>query len=53
MPAVSKNQKTLSCIALSMMRGKTPKSYSKQAVKMMESMSEEDLKDMCESPVKK
>ena len=50
---VSKNQRTLSCIALAMKRGETPRSYSAQAAKMAESMSEEQLKDYCESPVKK
>ena len=53
MPAVSKNQKILSCIALSMKQGKTSASYSKQAAKMMESMSMEELEVMCKEPVKK
>ncbi len=52
MPATSKKQKTLMCIALSMKRGKTPKSYSKQAAKMAETMSEQQLADYCEEPVK-
>jgi len=46
-PAVSKNQKTLSCIALSMQKGETDKSYSKQASKMAESMSMEELEEYC------
>ena len=53
MPATSKAQKTLFCIALSIKQGKTPASYSKQAAKMADSMSEEQLKDYCEAPVKK
>jgi len=53
MPATSKAQKTLFCIALAMKRGKTPKSYSAQAAKMCDQMSEEQLKDYCESKVQK
>jgi len=51
MPATSKEQKTLFCIALSIKRGKTPANYSKEAAKMASSMSEEQLKDYCESRV--
>ena len=47
------NQKTLSCIALSMLSGKTPKTYSAQAAKMAESMSKEKLEEWCKEPVKK
>jgi len=47
MPAVSKNQRSLACIALSMKQGKTAHSYSKQAHKMMMSMSEEEMEKMC------
>jgi hypothetical protein len=53
MPATSKAQRTLFCIALSIKRGETPKSYSKQAAKLAEENSEETLKDYCEAPVKK
>ena len=53
MPAVSKKQKTLACIALSMHQGKTPKSYSKQAAKMSMSMSESEMKKMCKMPMEK
>lgn len=53
MPATSENQRKLFCIALSMKRGETPKSYSAQAAKMCDQMSEEQLKEYCESPVKK
>ena len=49
MPAVSKEQQTLACIALSIKRGETDKSYSKEAAKMAESMTEQQLKDFCES----
>ena len=49
MPAVSKQQQTLACIALSIKRGETGKSYSKEATKMAESMTEQQLKDFCES----
>ena len=48
MPAVSEAQRKLACIALSILRKETPKSYSKQAAKMAESMTEEQLKDYCE-----
>lgn len=53
MPAVSEEQRTIFCIALSIKQGKTPASYSQEAAKMAEEMSEEQLKDYCESPVKK
>jgi len=52
MPATSKEQRTLFCIALSIKQGKTPASYSAQAAKMAKSMSEEQLKEYCERPVK-
>lgn len=47
-PATSKKQRTFFCVALSMKRGKTPKSYSKQAAKACDSMSEKQLEDYCE-----
>lgn len=53
MPATSEKQKTLSCIALSIKRGKTSPDYSKEAAKMASEMSEEQLKDYCEGKVKK
>lgn len=53
MPATSKAQKTLFCIALAIKRGETPRSYSAEAAKMADSMTEEQLKDYCEQPVKK
>ena len=53
MPATSPQQKTLACIALSIKRGKTPKSYSKAAAAWAESASEESLRETCEAPVKK
>jgi len=52
MPAVSENQRRLACIALSIKRGKTKKSYSKEAAEMAASMSESDLEDYCGSKVK-
>ncbi len=52
MPSTSKKQKRLMCIAQSIKKGKTPASYSKQASKVAESMSEEKLKEFCEEPVK-
>lgn len=52
-PASTEEQRTLFCIALAIKRGKTPASYSAQAAKMAEQMTEEQLKEYCESPVKK
>jgi len=49
MPAISKKQQTLACIALSIKRGETKKTYSAEAAKMAESMTEQQLKDFCES----
>jgi len=43
-PAVSERQRKLAGIALSMKRGKTPKSYSKQAAKMSKSMTTKELR---------
>jgi hypothetical protein len=48
----SKSQRTLACIALSMMKGETPESYSAQAAKMKKSMTKEQLEEFCKSPVK-
>ena len=53
MPATSENQRQLFCIALSIKQGKTPASYSKEATKMADEMTEEQLADYCNSPVKK
>ena len=47
MPAESKAQKTLFCIAKAIKEGKTPASYSKQAAKMAETMSLEKLNEYC------
>jgi len=49
----SKNQRTLACIALAMKRGETPKSYSAEAAKMADSMTEEKLSEWCKGPVEK
>ena len=53
MPAETEAQRKLFCVALSIKRGDTPKTYSKQAAKMASEMSEEQLVDYCGSPVKK
>ena len=50
MPAVSEAQQKKMGIALSMKRGKTPKSYSPKTAKMAESMSEEKLEEMASFP---
>jgi len=53
MPATSEAQRRLFCIALSIKRGETPKTYSKQAAKMAAENSEETLTEYCGSKVKK
>lgn len=52
MPAESEAQRKLMCIALSIKRGKTEASYSKEAAKLASSMSEEELVKYCGSKVK-
>ena len=52
-PAASEDQRQLMCIALSIKRGETDKSYSKEAARLAETMSEEQLRDYCETKVKK
>jgi hypothetical protein len=51
MPSVSKKQRAIMCIALAMKRGKTPKSYSPEAAKIADEMTEQQLIDFCETPV--
>jgi len=53
MPASSETQRKLFCIALSIKRGDTKASYSKQAAKMAEEMSEKQLTEYCGSKPKK
>jgi hypothetical protein len=53
MPSVSEKQRKLMCLALSIKQGKTPKSRSKQAAKLAEQMTEEQLREFCEVPIKK
>jgi len=50
---VNENQRKLACIALSMKRGKTERSYSDEAAQMADSMSEEKLKEWCSGPIEK
>ena len=50
---VSENQKTLACIAPAIKRGETPRSYSAQAAKMADSMTEEKLSAWCKGPIEK
>lgn len=49
MPSQSKAQQRLAGMALSMKRGDTPKSKSKKAAEMAESMSEKELKEFAGS----
>jgi len=53
MPAVNEAQRRLFCIALSIKRGETPATYSKEAAKIAEENSEETLTEYCGSKVKK
>lgn len=53
MPSKSEKQKKLMCIAQSIKQGKQSKSYSKQAAKVADSMSEKQLKEFCEEPIEK
>ena len=53
MPATSKKQRTLMCIALSMKKGETPESYSAEAAKAAKSMTVQQLEDYCKVPVSK
>lgn len=52
MPATSEKQKRLFCVALSIKKGDTPASYSKQAAKMASEMSEEQLAEFCKGQVR-
>jgi len=51
-PSVNEKQKTLMCIALSIKKGETPESYSKEAARISQQMSVEQLEDYCKSKVK-
>ncbi len=51
MPVTSTAQKKIMCIALSIKRNETPASYSKEAAKLAQSMSEEQLADYCNSKI--
>ncbi len=53
MPSSSEAQRKLFCIALSIKRGDTRASYSKQAAKMASEMTEEQLTEYCGTPIKK
>ncbi len=53
MPASTERQRRLFCVALAIKKGDTPKGYSKQAAKMAETMSEQQLADYCKTQVKK
>ena len=52
-PATSEAQKTTACIALAQKRGDLKKTPGTPAGDMAESMSEENLVELCGSPVKK
>ena len=47
MPSVSEKQRRLFCIALSIKRGKAPKWYSKEANRLAETMTKQQLEDYC------
>jgi len=52
-PAVSRQQQKLFCIALSIKRGQTKASYSKEAARLAKENDEQTLVDYCKAPVKK
>lgn len=45
MPAVSEKQRKLMAVALAIKRGELPRSYSKEASRLADSMSEQQLRD--------
>ena len=51
-PAKSESQRRLACAALSIKLGDTAGKENTQANEMAKSMSEEELRKYCESPVK-
>jgi hypothetical protein len=53
MPATSNAQRTLFRIALSIKKGETPRSYSKKAAELADSMSLEELEKYAKEPIKK
>lgn len=57
MPATSEDMRTAACVAYSVKKGETPISYIEKrrgaAWDMYNSMTLEQLRDYCESPVKK
>ena len=53
MPATSEEQKTAACMALAMKRGDLKKTPGTPAGKMSESMTEEQLVELCGAKVKK
>ena len=50
MPAASEAQRRLAGIALSMKRGETPRSYSREAADMADSMTEAQLEKYARTP---
>lgn len=52
MPAESEAQRRLMCVALSIKRGETKASYSKEAARLAKEMSEAQLAEFCGSKVK-
>jgi len=54
MPSKSKEQKIAACLALAAKHGKVPVSRLKgSALSMYKSMTESQLKDFCQMPIKK
>ena len=51
MPATSENQRRLFCVALSIKRGETEASYSKEAARIASENSEATLVEFCEKPI--
>lgn len=53
MPSKSEKQRTLMCIAYQIKTGKTPRSYSKEAAKVADQMTEKQLEEYCKEPIEK
>ena len=51
-PAETERQRKLFCVALAIKQGLTPKSYSAEAAKMADEMTEAQLKEFCKSEAK-
>ena len=53
MPAKSKSQRNLFCLALSMKKGKTSPSVSPEAAKIVNTMTLKEIETFCKEPIKR